>query len=101
MKLAVLKEINPLKELIVDLNKLYNESTPFLRNNVKEKQSLVVSKINTQTVALEVAIEKEKASSETGNAALDLYCLEGMKLFNQGEFAKNAQNHKSDLGIYL
>ncbi len=101
MKLAVLKEINPVKELIVDLNKLYHEATPFFRNRVKEKQALVTHQINTQTAAIEVTAEKEKVSSETGNAALDLYCLEGMKLFSQGEYAKNVHNNKSDLGIYL
>jgi|688.fasta_scaffold660720_2 hypothetical protein len=101
MKLAVLKEINPVKELIVDLNKLYNEATPFFRNRVKEKQALVVHQINTQAAALVVIAEKEKVSIETGNEALDLYCLEGMKLFSQGEYAKNLENKNCDLGIYL
>ncbi|OYU96498.1 MAG: hypothetical protein CFE21_08920 [Bacteroidetes bacterium B1(2017)] len=38
-------------------------------------------------------VEKEhnpqEAYTETGNIVLDMYCQEGMRLFNQGEYAAN------------
>jgi len=101
MKLTILKEINPVKEIVVELNKLLSNTGIFLKHQNKEHSSLVVPQINSQTTIIEVADKKNESSTETGNAALDLYCLEGMKLFNQGEYAKNVQNKKSDLGIYL
>ncbi|MBP7511436.1 MAG: hypothetical protein KA981_05870 [Bacteroidia bacterium] len=35
------------------------------------------------------------------NPALELYYIEGKRLFNQGEFAHRKTKYKSDLGIYL
>lgn len=63
--------------------------------NVVEKLNSIV--IISMTLALssrrakqvEKEHNKQEAYTETGNIVLDMYCQEGMKLFNQGEYSSN------------
>lgn len=52
----------------------------------------------TKATEEEIALRtfNDKAIDGSGNMLLDMYCLEGMKLFNQGPFASNIKPKSED-----
>ncbi|MDZ4669213.1 MAG: hypothetical protein SGJ00_15200 [bacterium] len=46
-------------------------------------------------------LQVEEKIPDTDNEILNLYYLEGMKLFNQGKFANRTSKKEDELGVYL
>lgn len=68
------------------------KSTPQPVVNVKFP--LPLAEVKAVEIAQDLLPNSEVQSS--GNMLLDMYCLEGMKLFNQGPFAANRKQKSED-----
>jgi len=81
---------------MVDLVRTKIEKVP-VKNNPRKMEALQVLE-NTDG---KVALENQTARLGEENEVLNSYYSEGLKLFNQGEYAKHLVENKDKLGIYL
>jgi len=88
-------------DMMLALNKTLYQQVQSQFWMLKFKMALV----DMQLIKLKIVDASPKSNYEellaTDFSILDLYYLEGMKLFNQGEFAINLEINKCELGVYL
>jgi hypothetical protein len=84
-------------KLIKELKRGVFQKALFIRDAIKN--SFQKKEENEHAMDAYSAELSRQAMEE--NPALELYYIEGKRLFNQGEFAHRKHKYKSDLGIYL
>jgi hypothetical protein len=92
-QLAIMK----INKLIKEVSQSVYQKALFVRDGIVQtfqKKEENEHGIDAQNAELSLQALEE-------NPALELYYMEGKKLFNQGEFAHRKHKYKSDLGIYL
>jgi hypothetical protein len=81
---------------IVDLVRTKIDRVPVKNNPMKIEAFEILE--NTEG---KVALENQTNRLGEENEVLNSYYSEGLKLFNQGEYAKHLVENKDKLGIYL
>ena len=85
------------KKLIKELMQSAFQKALFIRDAIA---NLFQKKVENEHAMDADSAELSRQAMEE-NPALELYYIEGKRLFNQGEFAHRKHKYKSDLGIYL
>lgn len=101
MKLIVTKDVNVIKDFAKEFQTFITLPFQMVRNQFGYNKEILLTKMKNTQVKPKAIKDGESYKIESNNPALDLYCLEGMKLFNQGEFSKTNEKKVNELGVYL